>query len=142
MQFRKLSLFLCLLPVLSGCDGGASFDVPGHALPQPTAIDRISGTWRVRSYSSPSGGLQQCPSSTVAFSCTDNTRWVFRQDKSMTDANGVLRTYDFDGTTLTYFGQPANSSLRVVSLTDSLLQIDFTDLPLVNEKVSVLFEKQ
>jgi len=143
MLSRKIVilLVLALFSLLCGCDGGASYDTPGNPRPVPTATERIAGTWRVRSYASPSGGLQQCPSTTVAFSCADNTRWVFRKDGSLTDANGVVRTFTFDGTNLEYFGKPANFTVTVTQLTDTLMAWNMTGVPGVAEPVSLLLER-
>lgn len=141
MQFCKLTLLLALL-FLPGCDGGASYDTPGNPRPAVTNNDRIAGVWRVRSYSTPSGGLQQCPSTTAAFSCTANTVWSFQSSGSMQDANNVTRAFTFDGTNLTYFGKPAGFTITVTQLTPTLMSWDMNGVAGVNETVSVLFEKQ
>jgi hypothetical protein len=136
-------LSLSLLPFLFGCDGGASYDTPGHARPAAHPAEPLVGTWRVRSYSTPSGGLQQCPSTTIAFSCTTNTVWTFHDTATLTGFAGGVRTFTYNDLTgeLTFFGQPSSQNIKIVQVTDTLMQWDMNGIPGVPETVSLLFEK-
>ena len=129
---------LPLLLLLSGCDGGASYDNPGNT--RPPDPSPIIGTWQARSYYTPSLGLNQCPSNSAVFDCTNPVRWTFNADGSMVDTDGTLRTYKFNGTTLTYFGQPSNLSITVGQFTQNLATAEFTNTN-QPEKLSLLLEK-
>lgn len=142
MLYRKLALSLSLLPLLSGCDGGASYDTPGNPRPVDPPATRLIGTWRVRSYSGDGGGFQTCPSNTADFACTADTKWVFHDTDTFTDFNGNRRTYTFNGTAFTFFGMPATMTVQIPQLTDSVMRVEMNGTPNPGGRLSLLMEKQ
>lgn len=136
MKLRSVLLCLPLFVLLSGCDGGASYDDPKNPRPSP-----IVGRWQVRSYYTPTDGLKQCPSSSAVFDCTNPVRYTFNSDGSMVDPDGTVRTYRYNGTVLTYFGQPAGLSITIGQFTENLATAQLTYAGRA-EPLQLLLEKQ